>query len=103
MLERFGDDAKARLLYRNHLLFTIKNVGGSAFLAGFFVCLPYRVLSPLLKGHRVPLGGLLDALPRLPLALRKRFARTAARPDLTRFEDVIPLAPAVPEARSAAS
>jgi GT2 family glycosyltransferase len=32
MLARFGDSGKARLLYRNHLLFTIKNVGGPAFL-----------------------------------------------------------------------
>ncbi len=95
MIERFGHAAKARLLYRNHLLFTIKNIGGLAFLIGFFLCLPYRVLSPLLRGHGVPLGGFLAALPRLPQALRRRFARAASGPDLARFENVMPLAPTV--------
>jgi GT2 family glycosyltransferase len=92
MLERFGDAAKAQLLYRNHLLFTVKNIGGAAFLAGFLVCLPYRVLSPLLRGYRVPLAGLLQALPRLPGALRKRFARSRGVADLSRFKDVMPVA-----------
>jgi GT2 family glycosyltransferase len=104
MLERFGDAAKARLLYRNHLLFTIKNIGGPAFLIGFFLCLPYRVLSPLLTGHAVPLRGFLDALPRLFQALQRRRRRPASRPDLARFEAVIPLpAPAVQQVRTAAS
>ncbi|MCC7417767.1 MAG: glycosyltransferase family 2 protein [Acidobacteria bacterium] len=92
MLARFGDTAKARLLYRNHLLFTVKNIGGAAFLAGFFLCLPYRVLSPLLRGYQVPLRGFLQALPKLPLALRKRLARVDPPPDLSRFEQVTPLA-----------
>ena len=47
MRARYGDTGMARLLYRNHLLFTVKNVGGPAFLLGFFLMLPYRVLSPL--------------------------------------------------------
>ena len=90
MLERYGDTGKARLLYRNHLLFTVKNVGGAGFLIGFFLLLPYRVLFPLVRGHRVPLAGLVGALPRLPAALRRRLA--GARPlDLTRFERVTPL------------
>ena len=92
MLERFGDSAKERLLYRNHLLFTVKNIGGPAFLAGFFVCLPYRVLSPLLRGYGVPLIGFLRALPKFPEALRKRAERPGATTDLTRFEHVMPLA-----------
>ena len=102
MRERFGDKAKARLLYRNHLLFTIKNIGGPGFLFGFVLCLPYRVLTPLLRGYAVPLRGCLDALPRVPQALRKRFAPPALRPDLARFGDVIPLAPsAVPQVQTA--
>jgi hypothetical protein len=84
MLARYGDSEKARLLYRNHLLFTIKNVGGRTFLPGFFVMLPYRVLSPLLKGYRVPLAGFLRAVPRIPLALRRR-AQGSPRVDLSRF------------------
>lgn len=91
MLARYGDSGKARLLYRNHLLFTVKNVGGPAFLLAFFLLLPYRVLSPLVKGYRVPLAGFLRALPKLPLALRRRAAR--GRPvDLGRFERVTRLA-----------
>ena len=84
MLERYGDSEKARLLYRNHLLFTIKNIGGPGFLAGFFLMLPYRVLGPLAKGYRVPLAGFLRALPRIPRALRRRAGGPAAV-DLTRF------------------
>jgi GT2 family glycosyltransferase len=99
MLARFGDAAKARLLYRNHLLFTVKNIGGPAFLIGFFLFLPYRVLSPLARGYGVPLAGFLGALPLLPLALCRRLATSAARPDLARFGDVTPLAPtAIPQA-----
>lgn len=90
MLARYGDTGKARLMYRNHLLFTVKNVGGAGFLIGFFLLLPYRVLLPLVRGYRVPLAGLVGALPLLPAALRRRFA--GARPlDLARFEHVTPL------------
>lgn len=91
MLARYGDSGKARLLYRNHLLFTIKNVGGAAFLAGFALMLPYRVLSPLARGYRVPLAGFLQAVPRFPAALVRRFARGARPLDLRRFERVTPL------------
>jgi GT2 family glycosyltransferase len=99
MLARFGGPAKARLLYRNHLLFTVKNIGGPAFLIGFFLLLPYRVLGPLARGHAVPLAGFLGAVPLLPRALARRFAASATRPDLARFADVTPLAPAaIPQA-----
>src|SRR5581483_8039954 len=86
MLARLGDAGKARLLYRNHLLFTIKNVGNAPFLARFLVRLPYRVLAPLLRGYTVPFRGCLAALPRAPAAFARRpgAARTrqapAARP-----------------------
>lgn len=91
MLARYGDRAKARLLYRNHLLFTVKNVGGPGFLLGFLLLLPLRALRPLLEGNRVPFAGFLRALPKLPLALRRRAAR--GRPvDLGRFERVTRLA-----------
>jgi hypothetical protein len=90
MLVRYGDSGKARMLYRNHLLFTLKNVGGPAFLAGFLLLLPYRVLSPLARGHRVPLAGFLRALPLMPLALRRRLAGAGSL-DLSRFETVSPV------------
>jgi GT2 family glycosyltransferase len=91
MISRYGEQGKARLLYRNHLLFTVKNIGGPAFLAGFLLLLPYRVLRPLARGYRVPLAGLIRALPSFPRAFlqRSRGPRTAL--DLRPFERVIPL------------
>jgi GT2 family glycosyltransferase len=88
MLERFGTSAKARILYRNHLLFTVKNVGGPGFLLGFLGLLPLRVLRPLLVGYRVPLAGFLRALPALPAALARRMCAAEPPLDLRRFETV---------------
>jgi GT2 family glycosyltransferase len=90
MIARFGDDAKARLLYRNHLLFTLKNVGGTGFLIGFLALLPYRVLSPLLRGYGVPLAGFVRALPFVPAALARR-RRSRPRLDFTAFDHVTPV------------
>lgn len=91
MIARFGSPAKARLLYRNHLLFTIKNVGGPGFLLGFLALLPYRVLSPLVRGYTVPLGGFFRALPMVPAAFARRCDGRAPRLDLKGFDHVTPL------------
>lgn len=91
MLERFGDSGKARLLYRNHLLFTIKNVGGARFLARFLLLLPYRIVSPLVRGYRVPLAGFAQAVPLMPAALARRLMRSGRALDLERFGRVLPL------------
>jgi GT2 family glycosyltransferase len=88
MLARYGDSGKARLLYRNHLLFTVKNIGGAAFLLGFLLLLPLRAVRPLLIGYRVPFFGFLRALPALPLALRRRFSIDRAGVNLHDFERV---------------
>jgi GT2 family glycosyltransferase len=88
MLARYGDTGKARLLYRNHVLFTAKNIGGAGFLIGFLLMLPFRALRPLLRGYRVPFFGFLAALPALPLALRRRFSATRRCVDLSRFAQV---------------
>jgi GT2 family glycosyltransferase len=88
MLARYGESGKARLLYRNHLLFTIKNIGGTAFLAEFAIRLPFRVLAPVLRGYRVPLSGFLEALPLVPAALARRFSRKGPSLDLNRFAHV---------------
>ena len=88
MLERFGDSTKARILYKNHLLFTIKNVGGFGFLIGFLALLPFRVLRPLLAGDRVPVGGLVRALPSFPAALLRRMRASEPILNLRRFETV---------------
>jgi GT2 family glycosyltransferase len=91
MVRRFGETGKLRILYRNHLLFTIKNVGGAAFFAGFLALLPLRALRPLLRGDTVPLGGLLRALPLMPRALAARFAGTRRVLEIDRFSRVVSL------------
>ncbi len=91
MLARYGEAGMAPLMYRNHLLFTVKNVGGFGFLLGFLAMLPYRVLGPLVGGYRVPLAGFLDAVPLLSLAFRRRFAARDRPLDIARFETVTPL------------
>lgn len=93
--EQLGDSGKARLLYRNHLLFTAKNVGGIGFLAGFLLLMPLRVLRPLAAGNCIPLAGFLQALPALPVALARRLSSPRGRVDLRRFETVTPLEPRV--------
>jgi GT2 family glycosyltransferase len=93
MLQRFGASTKARILYRNHLLFTLKNVGGVGFLVAFLALLPIRAIKPLLVGNRVPFEGLLRALPRLPAALMRRMRSAEPVLDLRRFEQVTLLDP----------
>lgn len=92
MLARYGAARKARLLYRNHLLFTAKNVGDWTFLAGFLALLPLRALRPLLGGDAVPLAGFLRALPALPRAVARRFSEASGPIDLARFARVTPVA-----------
>jgi GT2 family glycosyltransferase len=88
MVARFGETRQARTMFRNHVLFTAKNVGDAAFLAGFLLMLPLRALRPLLHGDSVPLVGILRALPRLPAALRRRWRRAGGPVDVTPFETV---------------
>jgi GT2 family glycosyltransferase len=60
------------LIARNHVLFTLKNVGGWGFLAGFLCLLPLRVVSSLLRGDPFTARGIVVAIPRLGLAVRGR-------------------------------
>jgi hypothetical protein len=91
MKARHGQIEQDRLFYRNHLLFTAKNVGGPAFLIGFLLLLPLRAVRPIIRGDLVPLVGFLRALPALPRAIARRFRSAGARIDLARFETVTPL------------
>jgi GT2 family glycosyltransferase len=91
MKARHGQTEQDRLFYRNHVLFTAKNVGGPAFLVGFLLLLPLRALRPLLRGDRVPLVGLVRALPFLARAIARRRRASGPRIDLARFETVTPL------------
>ncbi len=95
MIEHFGQARQSRMMFRNHVLFTAKNVGGAAFLLGFLLMLPIRALRPLMRGDWVPLFGIAGALPRLPRALASRFGGGPRRVDLSLFERVRPLAPHV--------
>jgi GT2 family glycosyltransferase len=91
MRARHGQLEQDRLFYRNHLLFTAKNVGGPAFLLGFLVLLPLRAVRPIIRGDLVPLVGFMRALPALPRAIARRLRASGARIDLARFETVTPL------------
>ena len=95
MVARYGEEGKLRLLYRNHLLFTIKNIGGAAFLVGFLLLLPMRALRPLLRGDAVPLGGFLKAVPLIPQALAARFSGARRVLEIERFARVTSLEAAV--------
>jgi GT2 family glycosyltransferase len=91
MVARYGQSGQERMMFRNHILFTVKNIGDAAFLAGFLVMLPVRALRPLLRGDRTPLIGFLRALPRLPAALARRARRAGRAVDVSVFETVRPL------------
>lgn len=71
----FGTGRVARVHFRNHVLFTVKNIGGLAFLVAFIALLPLRALRPVLRGDLVPLRGVVAAIGRFPAALRARRAR----------------------------
>jgi GT2 family glycosyltransferase len=85
MVSRYGVDGKAKLLYRNHLLFTLKNIGGGGFLMGFLMLLPIRVIRPLFKGYEVPFKGFLAAIPCIPKALRGRLRRQIRNQEFLRI------------------
>jgi GT2 family glycosyltransferase len=91
MKVRHGQSGQDRLFYRNHLLFTAKNVGGLAFLIGFLLLLPLRATRPVIRGDWAPLMGFARALPALPRAIARRFRASGPALDLGRFETVTPL------------
>jgi GT2 family glycosyltransferase len=73
LTEVLGNGRRARVHLRNHLLFTLKNIGGARFIALFLVTLPVRALRPLLRGDGSMARAFIDALPRFPRAVRARF------------------------------
>ena len=88
MDEVFGTGGVTRVHFRNHVLFTLKNIGGWRFLAAFIALLPMRALRPILRGDLVPLRGILGALRRLPTALRGRRMRPRGVSSATVFERI---------------
>ena len=79
LTEVLGHGRRARVHMRNHLLFTAKNIGGIGFLGLFFALLPVRALRPFFRGDRSMARAVLDAVPRLPHALRARARMGAGR------------------------
>lgn len=69
--QQFGSDELTRKIYKNQILWMIRNGNFSGFAAMFFLLLPYR----LLLGWRVDKNSyvaLWRALGKMPLAWRKR-------------------------------
>jgi GT2 family glycosyltransferase len=64
------------LLVRNHVLFTVKNVGGWGFLFGFLLLAPVRMVSSTLRGDPSTARGIAAAMPRLGRAIRGRLQTT---------------------------
>ena len=69
-------DARHRaMLARNQALFTMKNVGGWGFLAGYLAMAPFRVVRSALGGDPHTARGLVRALPRAARAIAARARR----------------------------
>ena len=71
----FGRGRITRVHFRNHVLFTVKNIGGWQFLCAFLALLPLRAMRPMLHGDFMPICGIAAAVSRLGPALRARHAR----------------------------
>lgn len=76
-----------RLVYRNEVLFTIKNCGDRKFLFYYLLLLPWRTIKNLFAGNKAHVQGFLSAVPRIPLALKRRFEQPAV--SLTREKDFL--------------
>ena len=71
----FGTRRISRVHFRNHVLFTVRNIGGLLFLLAFLALLPIRAIRPALHGDLLPFRGIFAAIRRLPAALRARRLR----------------------------
>jgi len=76
--DRARDAHHRAMLARNQALFTMKNVGGWAFLAGYLLLAPVRVLRGALSGDPSTARGLLRAIPRAARAIAARARRRRA-------------------------
>lgn len=78
-----GRVAVERLIHRNEVLFTLRNVGGWGFALGYLGLLPIRMMKNALIGNHAFWQGAFQALPKMPLALLRRWNdwRTCRRKD----------------------
>src|ERR1700722_7277686 len=79
--DRERDGLHRAMLARNQALFTMKNVGGWGFLAGYLAMAPLRVVRGALGNDPYTARGLVRALPRAGQAIAARARR--ARPVLS--------------------
>lgn len=69
--DQFKADKLTQEIYKNQILWMVKNVNYPRFLFMFFLLLPYRLLTGWKVGKNSYLA-LLKSLPKIPLALFKR-------------------------------
>lgn len=74
--DQFKADELTRKIYRNQVLWMVKNGRAPGFLLTFILMLPYRLISGW-KVDRNAWLALWQALPRLPGALLRRFGQPA--------------------------
>jgi len=67
-----GRPAVTRLIRRNEVLFALRNVGDWRFAVGYLALLPLRMVSNAMIGNHALWRGVLQALPRIPVALLRR-------------------------------
>lgn len=72
-LESKGRSRVVRLARRNEVLFTARNVGSWLFVCVYLSLLPFRVIRDMFLGRHSLWRGMLDAAPRIPAALWRRF------------------------------
>jgi N-acetylglucosaminyl-diphospho-decaprenol L-rhamnosyltransferase len=73
--DRERDGLHRAMLARNQALFTMKNVGGWGFLAGYLAMAPLRVVRGALGSDPYTARGLMRALPRAGQAIAARARR----------------------------
>lgn len=68
-----GASAVTRLIRRNEALFVLRNVGDWRFIAGYVALLPVRMIRNARMGNHPMWQGTLLALPRIGVALARRW------------------------------
>jgi N-acetylglucosaminyl-diphospho-decaprenol L-rhamnosyltransferase len=81
--KRFGEKKVDAIVFRNSLLFMIKNITDPMLMTYFLCLLPLRLISALLRGKWFLLKGFFEVFERLPQALhaRKKTALAAVYSD----------------------
>ncbi|OGW83290.1 MAG: hypothetical protein A2Z83_04590 [Omnitrophica bacterium GWA2_52_8] len=70
--KRYSEGQIQAMVFRNGILFMAKNIDDAGLFWGFLIKMPLRLIFSLLKGRFYMLSGFIEALQRLPQALRGR-------------------------------